>query len=157
MSGLILYTVNPRSLGTLPLWTAAVAEAERLGCNAIHLNPFHPTTAVAKNFHGEQVSGSLYAIRDHFAINSEFCGDVDAATARGQLKDFLKLARSKKIRVLADLVFNHVAKDPPLVERFPEFFMRNADGSVMVSGPAEDPWSDIAKINYAHPSAWDYF
>jgi hypothetical protein len=157
MSGLILYSINPRSLGSLPEWLAGLDEAVRLNCNAIHLNPFHPTTNIRKNYHGAEVSGSLYAIRDHFAINPEFCGEADAATARSQLKNFIKMARAKNLRVLVDLVFNHVAADHPLVTARPELFKRNADGRLHVPGPADDRWSDVAAIDYAQPAAWEFF
>ncbi len=157
MSGLIVYSVNPRSLGTLPEWTVAVAEAERLGCNAIHLNPFHPVTNMHKNYHGADVSGSLYAIRDHFSINPEFCMDDNPATEREQLKNFIRIAKARNIRVLADVVLNHVASDHPLVAERPELFKHDADGTLHVPGPAEDPWSDVAAIDYANPATWEYF
>ncbi len=157
MAGLILYSVNPRSLGTLPEWTVALMEAEKLGCNAIHLNPFHPVTAASKNYHGAQVSGSLYAIRDHFTINEEFCGGLSQVQAFYQLRDFMRMARAKKMRVLADLVFNHVAIDHPLVAAHANFFRHDADGKLHVPGPADDPWTDIAQIDYNNAEAWNYF
>lgn len=157
MGGLILYSVNPRSLGELPQWNAAVQEAERLHCNTIHLNPFHPVTAARKIHHGAEVSGSLYAMTDHFTIGAEFCGGADQATAWYHLRDFIKNAGARKIRVMADLVLHHVAVDHPAVVRHPEFFKRNADGSLFVSGPADDPWCDIAAIDYTNPGAWEYF
>lgn len=157
MSGLILYSVNPRSLGPVPEWMAALNEAERLGCNAIYLDPFHTVTAAQKNYQGQTVSGSLYAIRDHFTVNPEFCGGADQATARAQLADFIHIARVRKFRVMTDLVFNHVAMDHPLILDHPDFFKHNPDGSLFAPGPANDPWSDIAQIDYDHPAAWDYF
>lgn len=157
MSGLILYSVNPRSLGALPQWTSAINEAERLGCNCIHLNPFHPVTNIQKENRGTSASGSLYAMRDHFTINPEFFGGEDQASAWYHLRDFIKNAGARKIRVMADLAFHQLAMDHPIVAQRPEFFRRNPDGSIYVAGPKEDPWSDVAIINYEIPAAWEYF
>jgi len=157
MAGLILYSVNPRSLGTLPEWAAAISEAERLGCTAIHLHPFHPVSDVTIKHNGRLVSGSLYAVTDYFAINPEFCGDATQAQAREQLTAFIRLARSKGIHVIADLVFNYVAVDHPLVQSHPDFFQRNADGSLFVAGTAAHEWLDAAVIDYSNPDAWDFF
>ncbi|HCM83594.1 MAG TPA: alpha-amylase family glycosyl hydrolase [Alphaproteobacteria bacterium] len=156
MAGLILYSVNPRSLGVLPQWTTAINEAERLECNCIHLNPFHPTTQTGKIKDGAQQSGSLYAITDHFAINPEFC-EQDAVVSKTQLHDFIRNAHGRKLRVMADLVLGHVAIDHPLVKSNPEFFRRNADGTLYIGGPVDDPWSDVATIDYENPAAWNYF
>jgi len=157
MAGLILYSVNPRSLGTLPEWTAAVLEAEKLGCNAIHVNPFHPVTAEGKEIKGRKFTGSLYALRDHFTINKEFCGGANQATAWYQLRDFIKLAHAKYMRIMADLPLHHLAVDHPLVASHPEFFKRNPDGSLHMPGPADNPWSEAAAIDYHNPNAWNYF
>ncbi len=157
MAGLILYSVNPRSLGALPQWTVAISEAERLGCNCIHLNPFHPVTAAGKTNRGQTASGSLYAARDHFTINQEFFGGQDQASAWYHLRDFIKNAGARKIRVMADLVFHQLAIDHPLVKSHPEFFRQNPDGTLFIAGPSHDPWSDVAIINYEQPAAWHYF
>lgn len=157
MAGLILYSVNPRSLGGIPQWMTAVNEAERLNCNCIHLNPFHPVSLIEKENRGQKVSGSLYALRDHFTINPEFFGGENQASAWYHLRDFIKNAGARKIRVMADLVFHQLAMDHPLVQQHPEFFRRNGDGSIFVAGPAEDPWSDVAIINYEDAAAWQYF
>ena len=36
-------------------------------------------------------------------------------------------------------------------------FKRNADFTLQIGGPAEDPWSDVAHINYASPEAKRFF
>jgi len=154
---MILYSINPRSLGTLPEWTAAVLEAERLGFTAIHLHPFHPTSQVTIKHNGRAVSGSLYGITDYFSINPEFCGEATQEQARAQLTDFIRFARSKGIIMVADLVFNYVAVDHPLVQSRPDFFRRNADGSLFVAGTESHEWWDAAVIDYSNPEAWNYF
>lgn len=158
MAGLILYSVNPRSLGAVPQWATGINEAERLGCNCIHLNPFHPVTRAGKKIpDGRTVSGSLYAITDHTSINPEFCGEANQAEAYEQLRDILRMAHGRKIRVMADLVCHQLAVDHPVVKEHPEFFRRNADGTFYAAGPKEDPWSDVVMIDYEHPGAWTYF
>ncbi|MBI3442035.1 MAG: hypothetical protein HY052_09605, partial [Proteobacteria bacterium] len=86
-----------------------------LGFNALWFSPMCETTKVEKTAHGKKLTGSYYAIRDHFKLDQEFTSG-NGARDREHLKHFCAAAAKKGIRVYADLVFNHVAADHPLVE-----------------------------------------
>lgn len=89
--------------------------AEGLGFNAILFSPFQITSNAQTFKHNAVQSGSLYAIRDHFALDPEFSAG-SAELDRDHLRHFTDLAKQKNIRVFADLVFNHIALDHPLVQ-----------------------------------------
>lgn len=172
-----------------------VDHAADLGFNAIWFSPMCETTKVEKIAHGKTLTGSYYAIRDHFRIDPEFSAG-DPAQDIEHLKHFCAKAAEKNIRVYADLVFNHVAADHPLVETenaaikdittgakknlrqirgsegdiiglsyedgaetktFYFKFRRQNDFSLLIGGPPEDPWSDVAQINYSSPEAKRFF
>lgn len=100
-----------------------------MGFNAVWFSPFFETTQrETVNAQGETVSHSLYATRDHAALDPEFSAtkifssrdslsakeraDIDAKD-RAHLEHFTQQAQKQGMRVMAmaDLVFNHVAAD----------------------------------------------
>lgn len=219
MSDQRIYYVPPRRAGPVREWSGRdrtdgaswlVDHAASMNFNAIWISPFMTTTKVEKDHHGKKLTGSLYAIRDHFMIDPEFSSggfqDHDvltekerkriAAMDKAHLRHFCQKAAEKGMRVYADMVFNHMAADHPLVlaekqeiddivrcaggkfdivrassgdiiglsytdgaeEKTYHFkFKRNADLKLHVGGTAEDPWSDVAEINFASPAARSFF
>lgn len=122
MAGLRIYYVPPRLVGSIARWSGKdapggrswlVEQAKSMGFNALWLSPLHVTSQVEKWKHGRRQTGSLYAIRDHFSLDAEF-GAGDGSDL-AHLKHFCAQARAAGIRPMADLVFNHVAMDHPLV------------------------------------------
>jgi len=109
-----------------------IDHAEKLGFNALWFSPMNAATAVEKMAHGKKLTGSYYAIRDHFKLDSDF-STGDAAKDKKHMQFFCQKAESKGIRVFADLVFNHVAADHPLVleeDRQIQDALKNAVGTV---------------------------
>ncbi|MBK7538377.1 MAG: hypothetical protein IPI49_24035 [Myxococcales bacterium] len=114
MPGLRILNVNPRQAGPVSRWHQVLELAERTGFNAIWLNPFHRACALPFAEGGRQRLRSLYAIRDHHAIDEAVsCGDPREDLAA--LREVMAHARRLKLRVMVDLVLNHVALDHPLV------------------------------------------
>jgi starch synthase (maltosyl-transferring) len=92
-----------------------VDHAADLKFNAIWFSPLSLTTDIQKVFHGKTLAGSYYAARDHFRLDPDFsCGDAEKD--REHLRHFSAEAKKKGITIYADLVFNHVAADHPLVD-----------------------------------------
>src|SRR3546814_6882938 len=85
----------------------------------IFLNPFH--------YPG--FSGSLYAVKDYYALNPLFAGR-SRKSADAILADFVEAAEKRGLAVMMDLVINHTARDSVLAEEHPEWFSRDADGQV---------------------------
>ncbi|MGE3624700.1 MAG: alpha-amylase family glycosyl hydrolase [Bdellovibrionales bacterium] len=199
-----IYYVSPRMVGAIQNWSGAddpagrswlIDHAQSMGFNAMWFSPFHQTTAVEKTVHGQKLTGSYYAIKDHFCLDTEFSSG-DKAQDIDHLRHFCRTAQDKGVKLYADLVFNHVAADHPLVvaenrhvndilqraqggahpihtekdkvigmawsedgikKSFHFKFRRKADFSLSVGGPAEDPWSDVAEVNYSSPAARKFF
>jgi len=239
MAGYRIYYVPPRLVGRIDRWSGRgrpggeswiLARARALGFNAIWLSPFHEPTRIGKDKDGRRETGSIYAIRDHFRIGRPFASGRGAAEDSAHLKHFTARARRQGMTVFADLVFNHVAADHPLVAeedaqiaalrrwanagadagadagsgRGLTVLHRAADGTVnehgdgpaigarlaggagpemlagrldhgtgapvfwfrfqrqpdlcrTVAGPAEDPWTDAAPVNYDSPEGMRFF
>jgi len=104
-----------------------------MGFNWIFLNPIHPPG----------LSGSLYAVKDYFAINPLFYPE-SGQDPEAALRHFLEEADRRGIKVMLDLVLNHTAIDSPLVEEHPEWYAKEADGSIKHPG-AIDP-ADATKV-----------
>jgi glycosidase len=81
------------------------------------------------NLDDRDVVGSAYAVR-RYAVDPALGGDAGLARARAELA-------ARGVRLVLDLVPNHVAPDHPWVDEHPEYFVR---------GTADD----LA----AHPDAW---
>jgi starch synthase (maltosyl-transferring) len=142
-----IYNLFPLLIGPIPQWCDELPRIAAMGFDWVYLNPFH--------YPG--FSGSLYAVKDFERLHPLF--DAGDGTADEQLAAFTTAARSHNLRVMMDLVINHTSKDSVLVERHPEWFARNADGSLKSPG-AIDPddstkvteWGDLAEIDYGNPA-----
>ncbi len=66
-----------------------------LGINTILLTPFHKTI----NYHG-------YSVMDFFSVDPRF-GSID------KIKELISEARKRNIRIILDLVMNHVSQEHP--------------------------------------------
>lgn len=132
MSGLRILNVHPRLIGSLADWSGLSApdgqpwllqHAREMGFNALWFNPLTKTTeAVVERAGGRKLTGSLYAATDHFAFDPEFSAkpaEADkaarAAADDEHIRHFTAQAAAQGITVMADMVFNHVAADHPLV------------------------------------------
>lgn len=119
----IIYYVPPRLAGPVQDWSGLNAKDHEswllnhivdLKFNAIWFSPMTVATDVQKLMHGKVQTGSYYAIKDHFRLDQDSsCGDD--AEDRKHLQYFAALAKQKGVKIYADLVFNHVAADHPLV------------------------------------------
>lgn len=150
MPGLRILNIHPRMAGPIARWSALFDLAAATGFNAVWLNPFHRTSEVPYQRRGEQRQRSLYAIADHRAFDQAVTSG-DAAADRAALKAAFAHARKLGLRVMVDLVVNHVAVDHPLVleedARLAEW--RSLPGARLVR-PAEN---DMASYDLSWPIA----
>lgn len=90
-----------------------------MGFNAIWFSPMHKTTNIKVTKDGQELTGSLYAARDHFQLDDEFsaapCQLDKNKQDQEHLLHFSRQAKEQGISVIGDLVCNHVAADHPLV------------------------------------------
>ncbi len=143
--GARIYNLFPLLVGNITEWEKHLDRIAEMGFDWIFLNPIH--------YPG--FSGSLYAVKDYYALNPLF-DDGSGDTADAMVGRFLAAAEARGIRVMMDLVVNHTAKDSLLAEEHPEWFLREPDGR-LASPYAVDPndtskrtvWADLAEIDYA--------
>ncbi len=142
-----IYNLFPLLAGTVRQWEEHVPRIARMGFNWIYLNPFH--------YSG--FSGSLYAIKDYYRPH-DLIGDGEKDLCK-LIGGFCELAAEYGLSVMMDLVINHTAKDSILVTKNPQWFRREADGS-LYSPRAIDPadsrkvtvWGDLAELDYKTPT-----
>src|SRR5487761_2056479 len=145
--GLRIYNLFPLLAGTVAQWRAHLPRIAAMEFNAVYVNPFHATG----------FSGSLYAIKDFYALNPLF-RDRTAKNDDELLTGFTEACVAHRLLPMMDLVVNHTAKDNPLVARHSGWFARAQDGGVR-SPSAIDPadatrvtvWGDLAEIAYDGP------
>lgn len=146
-----IYNLFPTLFGDVDAWTRELPRIARMGFNWVYLNPVH--------YPG--FSGSLYAIKDPSRLNDRFRVD-DGRSDEQQLSDFFAAAAELDLKVMLDLVVNHASKDAVLVERHPDWFRRDADGTlrspraVNPADPADvTVWGDLAEFDYDRPESRD--
>lgn len=145
-----IYNLFPLLAGPVRDWHRHLPRIAGMGFDWIYLNPVH--------YPG--FSGSLYAVRQTDRLHPLLQGD-DPAEPDALLRGFTAAATDHGLKVMMDLVVNHTAKDSPLTEQHPDWFARNADGSVR-SPRAVDPddpekfteWGDLAEIDYDNRALW---
>ena len=141
-----IYNLFPLLAGPVDEWHDHLPRIAEMGFNWIYLNPFH--------YPG--FSGSLYAIKDFARLHPLLQGRSGWAAA-DLISAFCNAARDQGVRVMADLVINHTAKDALLVDSSPQWYVRDDDGSLH-SPRAVDPddpdnvtvWGDLAEIDYGN-------
>lgn len=142
----VIYQVNTRQFseaGTFDGVTEKLPHIAGLGASIVWLMPIHPIGE--KNRKGEL--GSPYAVKDYFAVNTEF-GDEQS------LKRLIDQAHALGLKVILDWVPNHSAWDNPLVDEHPEWYARDYKGDFRPS-PWWD-WSDIIEFDYDQPDLREY-
>ncbi|MBV9439223.1 MAG: hypothetical protein JOZ24_04445, partial [Candidatus Eremiobacteraeota bacterium] len=144
-SGPRIYNLFPSLIGSIDYWSTHLPRIAAMGFDWVYVNPFHETG----------YSGSLYAVRDYFALNPLFRGEArvdDDALLRGFVDD----ARRHGLSVMMDLVVNHTARDAAFAREHSEWYVRDARGEI-VSPSATDPadptnitvWTDLAALDWS--------
>ena len=149
-----IYNLFPLLAGPLPEWTPHLERVQRLGFNWVFINSFH--------FSG--YSGSLYSIKDYYAIDPRLL-DPAAGPPLTQLEQMIQTAKRLGLKLIMDLVINHTAFDSPLVKAHPDWYKRGADGKPLHPGAKEGNrqvvWGDLAEIDNAgspdRDSLWHYW
>jgi cyclomaltodextrinase len=133
---LVVYEVAARNFGengTIAEITEAVPSLRDLGVDVVYLQPVCPVGK--KNRKGND--GSLYAIRDYTAIGPELGTEDD-------LVALLEAAHAAGMRVVMDVVFNHLACDAGWVTEHPEWFLADDEGPTR----RFEDWTDIYDLDW---------
>jgi cyclomaltodextrinase / maltogenic alpha-amylase / neopullulanase len=141
----VIYELFPRHFsaeGNFNGVTARLDELKDLGVTVIWLMPIHP---IGEKFRKGSY-GSPYAVRDYYAINTDY----------GTADDFKRLvgeAHKRGMKVIIDIVANHTAWDNVLISSHPEFYKHDADGKII---PPVPEWTDVAGLDYNNPKLREY-
>jgi starch synthase (maltosyl-transferring) len=146
-SATLIYNLFPPLFGSIPRWEEHLDRIAGMGFTWIYLNPINTPG----------LSGSLYAVKDYFAINPLFRPGSGEDPEKA-LEHFLAAAERRKLRVMLDLVINHTAIDSPLTVQHPEWFVWDEDGRIknpFAIDPADAThitvWGDLAELEYWPP------
>jgi starch synthase (maltosyl-transferring) len=153
-SGPRIYNLFPLLAGPLPQWGPHLERAQRLGFDWVFINAFH--------YAG--YSGSLYSIKDYYAIDPRLI-DSDAGSPFDQLRRMIEKANQLGLKIMMDLVINHTAFDSPLVTEHPDWYKRGTDGKPLhpsaKDGDKKVTWGDLAEVDNAsssdRESLWRYW
>ena len=163
-----IYNLFPRLAGDARTWPEHAERARAMGFDWLYLNPIH--------FPG--FSGSCYAVSDYARVDpvvlpeghpdKHYERKLAGDGGRAVIREALTRIRNLGLRPIMDLVINHTARDAPLVKAHPEWYAREADGTVR-SPSAIDPadarnvtvWGDLAEVdNHAsrdRDGLWDFW
>jgi starch synthase (maltosyl-transferring) len=148
-----IYNLFPLLVGPLLRWRPHLERAARMGFTWVFVNPVQQSG----------YSGSLYAIKDHFAIDPRFLeGD---APPIDQLRRTLADAKDLGLSPMMDLVLNHTAFDARLVREHPAWFRRDGAGEFVRPGATDGArrvvWGDLVEVDNAGSSdreaLWAYW
>ncbi len=135
----VIYEIFSRAFsaqGNFAGVTSRLDELKNLGVNILWLMPIHP---IGKE-KSKGTIGSPYAVRDYYAINSDY-GTKD------DLKHLINEAHRRNMKVIIDIVANHTAWDSVLMKQ-PDFYTHDASGKII---PPVPDWTDVADLNYDNP------
>ncbi len=148
-----IYNLFPLLAGPLPCWAQHLARSRAMGFNWVFVNSFHQAGC----------SGSLYAVKDHYAIDRRLL--EGSAAPLDQLGGMLAEAKRLGLAVMMDLVINHTAFDAPLARDHPDWFLRDRGGGLVHPGAMEGDtsvvWRDLAQVDNARSpdreALWAYW
>lgn len=136
-----IYNLFPLLAGPLKDWKPHLERAADLGFDWVFVNPIQQPGK----------SGSLYSIRDYFAINTALLDPASTQTAEEQMRDIVRYASELGLSMMVDLVINHCAYDSRLLQDHPKWFVREGgkiahphclhEGHLVV-------WEDLARFDF---------
>ncbi len=140
LQGRIIYEIYVRAFspeGTFSAVQKKLPELKALGVDILWFMPIFPIGQKSRK--GSR--GCPYAIRDYFTVNPEYGTEAD-------FKDLVRQAHQFGMRVLIDMVPNHVAPDYRYLEQLPDLITRDEQGR-----PTRKikEWTDVVDLDYTNP------
>ena len=119
-----------------------LTKIQSLGIDVIWFMPIYPIGKLERK-------GSLgcpYSIKDYFNVNPEYGTNAD-------FKKLVAMAHNLGMRVIIDLVINHVAHDYVNFRKHPELALHDKNGK-----PARKvaDWSDVIDLDYSKKDTWHH-
>lgn len=135
----VIYEVFVRNFskeGTLAAVEARLDDIAELGVDVLWLMPIYPIGHVLRK--GSE--GSPYAVTDYMAIHPDL-GSID------DLRHLVQATHERGMKLILDIVPNHVAPDHPWVAEHPDWVLHDKQGRPR---PPIAAWSDTVGLNYAN-------
>lgn len=135
---MVFYEVNMRAfsqVGDFKGVQARLDSIKALGVNVIWLMPIHPVGQLRSV--GQL--GSPYSVQNFKGVNPEFGALAD-------LQNLVQEAHNRQMAVVIDWVANHTAWDNPWISSNPDWYTRDANGTIQI--PAGTNWQDVADLNF---------
>jgi cyclomaltodextrinase / maltogenic alpha-amylase / neopullulanase len=140
----VIYEIFPRQYSPKGDFNSITADLDRLknlGVTVLWLMPIHPVGQLKK----KGTIGSPYAVRDFYAINSDYGSAAD-------LKRLISESHKRGLKVIIDIVANHTAWDAVMMKN-KGFHTTNEKGEII---PPVPDWADVADLNYNNPGLRKY-
>jgi len=141
----VIYEVFIRNYSNVGCFNDVYNDIERikaLGVDIIWFMPFYPVGKVER----KGTHGSPYSIKNYEEISPEY-GDKDS------FRELIQKAHSHDLKIMIDIVFNHTSMDSDLLEKHPEWFLKDKNGDFTRK---VGEWNDIYDLDYNNKELWDY-
>jgi cyclomaltodextrinase / maltogenic alpha-amylase / neopullulanase len=140
----VIYEIFPRNYSQKGDFNSITADLDRLnslGITVLWLMPIHP---IGKE-KSKGTIGSPYAVKDFYAINSDYGTKADLQKLIGE-------AHKRGMKVIIDIVANHTSWDSVMM-KMKGFHTTNDKGEII---PPVADWKDVADLNYENPELRKY-
>ena len=140
----VIYEIFPRNYSPKGDFNSITNDLERLqnlGVTVLWLMPIHPIGKLKS----KGTIGSPYAVKDYYAINSEYGTKAD-------LQKLIAEAHRRKMKIIIDIVANHTAWDSVMMKN-KAFYTQDKAGNIV---PPVPDWADVADLNYDNPELRKY-
>ena len=145
LHGQTIYEIYVRAFseeGTFEAVRKRLPEIKSLGVGVIWFMPIFPIGKVER----KGKLGCPYSVQDYYRVNPEY-GSSD------EFMNLVKDIHNLEMKVLIDLVANHVAHDYEGFKSQPELALRNEDG---LSTRKIAEWSDVVDFDHNNILIWEH-
>ncbi|MCD6373906.1 MAG: hypothetical protein J7L94_00160 [Caldisericaceae bacterium] len=143
--GQVIYEIYVRAFseeGTFNAVKNALPALKEKGIEIIWFMPIFPIGQV----HRKGSLGCPYSIKDYFTVNPEYGTEND-------FKNLVQTAHRLGLKVLIDMVPNHVAHDYVYLKKIPQLVKYDDQGRPLRKIA---DWTDVADLDYSQKATWQH-
>ena len=124
-----------------------------LGFRNIQLLPIHP---VPTSFAKMGTYGSPFAVLDLKNVNPAYAEFDKSATPMQQFEELVDAVHFRSAKLFLDIPINHTGWASWLQIHFPDWFVKNPDGTFKSPGAWGVTWEDLSELDYEHKKLWEH-
>lgn len=145
IKGQTIYELYVRSFSEEGTFNAVADKLEDLKTQGFNVIWFMPVFPIGKlNRKGEL--GCPYAVSDYFTVNPEYGSESD-------FKKLVKKAHTLDMKIMIDMVLNHVAYDYNMLKELPGLTRKDEQGNPVRN---VEEWSDVVDLDYDQRETWEH-